>query len=219
MKIFDGLHGFLWVSMSVNNCNSYFIEGSTRILLDPGHLHLFQHVESGLKQIGTTAGEVGLALATHAHPDHIEAVSLLKGPNTPFGIHEEDWQLFKDTGKHFGLSIEIESYVPDFFLTEGNLEVKGEMFEVIHTPGHSPGSVCLYWPAKKALFTGDLLFKNGLGRTDLPGGNGEILKESIKRLTDLDVEWMLPGHGEIIKGARQVRTNFEQIEHYWFAYI
>ncbi len=89
--------------------------------------------------------------------------------------------------------------------------------QVIHTPGHSPGSVSLYWHEKKALFTGDVVFKQGVGRTDLPGGNGEILKESIKRLSHLDVEEMLPGHGEIVSGGELVKTNFQEIERLWFA--
>jgi len=90
---------------------------------------------------------------------------------------------------------------------------------VLHTPGHSPGSVSLYWPEQKLLFTGDLIFKDGLGRTDLPGGDGNLLKESIKRLAGLDVEWVLPGHGDIISGAAEVKTNFDQLEQVWFNYI
>ena len=87
----------------------------------------------------------------------------------------------------------------------------------IHWPGHSPGSATLYWPAQKALFTGDLIFKEGFGRTDLPGGDSATLKASIKRLTDLDVEWLLSGHGDIIAGAEAVRKNFEDIEQFYFA--
>jgi glyoxylase-like metal-dependent hydrolase (beta-lactamase superfamily II) len=69
------------------------------------------------------------------------------------------------------------------------------------------------------LFTGDLVFKEGLGRTDLPGGDGLKLKESIQRLSDLEVEWLLPGHGEIISGAENVQKNFAQIEQFYFAYV
>jgi glyoxylase-like metal-dependent hydrolase (beta-lactamase superfamily II) len=69
------------------------------------------------------------------------------------------------------------------------------------------------------LFTGDLVFKEGLGRTDLPGGDGSKLKESIKRLAGLDVEWLLPGHGEIISGTEKVRKNFTEIEQFYFAYV
>ena len=80
--------------------------------------------------------------------------------------------------------------------------------KVFHTPGHSPGSVSLYWPDKKVLFTGDLIFKDGVGRTDLPGGDSSLLKESIKRLKGLEIEWLLPGHGDMVSGAKEVRANF-----------
>ena len=81
---------------------------------------------------------------------------------------------------------------------------------VIETPGHSPGSLCFYWPWEKALFCGDVLFKDGIGRTDLPGGSGALLKKSIETLSTLDVEVLLPGHGDIIRGKEAVREKFQE---------
>jgi glyoxylase-like metal-dependent hydrolase (beta-lactamase superfamily II) len=72
---------------------------------------------------------------------------------------------------------------------------------------------------EKTLFTGDLIFKEGLGRTDLPGGNGTQLKESIRRMADLDVEWLLSGHGDIISGKNEVQRNFAQVEQFYFTYV
>ena len=92
-------------------------------------------------------------------------------------------------------------------------------FRVINTPGHSPGSVCLYWLDNKVLFTGDVVFNQGVGRTDLPGGNGLELKESIKLLSGLEVEHLLTGHGDIISGRELVASNFEFIERFWFDYL
>jgi hydroxyacylglutathione hydrolase len=115
--------------------------------------------------------------------------------------------------------IDIDTFSPDFFLKEGELSLDGLEMQVFLTPGHSPGSVCLYWPLQKALFTGDLVFKEGLGRTDLPGGDGALIKESILRMSRLDVELLLSGHGEIISGAPEVKSNFEQIEDFWFRYV
>jgi len=76
-----------------------------------------------------------------------------------------------------------------------------------------------FWPLQKALFTGDLIFKEGVGRTDLPGGDGSKLKESIIGLKNLDVEWLLSGHGEVISGADRVKKNFDDVESFYFAYI
>jgi glyoxylase-like metal-dependent hydrolase (beta-lactamase superfamily II) len=64
------------------------------------------------------------------------------------------------------------------------------------------------------MFTGDLVFKEGIGRTDLPGGNGSVLKESIKKLAEFEIEWLLPGHGDIISGAKDVETNFADLQYF-----
>ncbi|NSW85153.1 MAG: MBL fold metallo-hydrolase [Syntrophobacteraceae bacterium] len=210
----------MWNSMSANNCNTYLIDGPTRVLVDPGHLGLFSHVEMGLRQIGAGISDIELVICTHAHPDHFEAVQLFKKDTQAlFAIHETDWHLVKEMARYSGGAFDVESCAPDFFLQEGNLDVKGLELHVIHTPGHSPGSVSVYWPGKRALFTGDVLFKDGLGRTDLPGGSGETLKASIRRLAGLDSEWILPGHGDFISGAKGVRSNFERVEQFWFRYI
>jgi hydroxyacylglutathione hydrolase len=219
MKILENLHGFLWNSMSANNCNTYLIDGPPRVLIDPGHLHLFGHVEAGLGHLGLGIKDIDVVIATHCHPDHVEAVKLFQNDRTQFGVHETDWNLLKEMGRYLGASLAPDSYVPAFFLKEGDLALKGLEFQVIHTPGHSPGSISLYWPEEKALFTGDVIFKEGLGRPDLPGGDGHTLKESIKRLAELDVERLLPGHGDIIVDAAQVRRNFQSVERVWFAYI
>jgi glyoxylase-like metal-dependent hydrolase (beta-lactamase superfamily II) len=87
------------------------------------------------------------------------------------------------------------------------------------TPGHSPGSLCLYWPDRKVLFTGDVVFFQGIGRTDLPGGNGTELKKSIQRISQLDTEYLLTGHGEILVGKEAIKENFQKIEAYWFNYL
>ncbi len=221
MEIFKDLHAFIWQSMTTNNCNTFLIDGPIRVLIDPGHSRLFDPVAQGLKQLGLAITDIDLIICTHAHPDHIEAVQLFKDIPTRFTIHEDEWQWAINIGKRMSAAfgIDMNSMVPDFFLREGHISLDGLELNIFHTPGHSPGSVTLYWPAQKALFTGDLVFKQGLGRTDLPGGDGSKLKESIKRLTDLDVQWLLPGHGEIISGAEKVRENFAEIEQFYFAYV
>ncbi len=216
MKVTDGLHAFLWTSTSANNCNTYLIDGPARVLIDPGHFHLFEHVALQLRTLGLDICDIDLVLVTHAHPDHFEAAKYFKNQPALLAISLEDWGMIEEMGKHMGPAFDLDAYTPDFFLGPGNLEVKGIELQVIPSPGHSPGSVALYWPARKALFTGDVLFLDGLGRTDLPGGNGAILKQSIKELAALDAEWLLPGHGEIVRGDAQVRSNFQRVEEFWF---
>ena len=221
MKIANNLHAFIWQSMTANNCNAYLIDGPTRVLIDPGHRALFEHVELGLRDLKLTTDDIDLIICTHAHPDHLESVQLFKQKSTLFSLHATEWNWVVTTGKQMSAAfgIDTEALTPDFFLKEGTLSLDDLELEVFLTPGHSPGSICLYWPLQKALFSGDLVFKEGLGRTDLPGGDGPTLKESIKRMSQLDVELLLAGHGEIVSGAREVKSNFEQIEEFWFRYV
>lgn len=207
--------------MTINNCNTYLIEGPTRILIDPGHLNLFDHILKGLNNLGLGIEDIGLIICTHAHPDHIEAVRLFQKAPALIAIHEKDWQLIKAASRPIStpMSSDLDSNAPDLFLREGDLMVGEKEFKVFHTPGHSPGSITLYWSEKKVLFTGDLVFKEGVGRTDITGGDGSQLKKSIKRMAKLDTEWLLSGHGEIIAGKNQVKTNFDQIEQFYFRYI
>jgi glyoxylase-like metal-dependent hydrolase (beta-lactamase superfamily II) len=107
----------------------------------------------------------------------------------------------------------------DVFLEEGELEAGGHRMEVIHTPGHSPGHLCLHLPERKALIAGDLVFAQGVGRVDFPGGDGEALKASINRVAELDLELLLPGHGPVIKGAENVAKNFRLITQMYFGML
>ena len=221
MKLTDNLHAFIWQSTTTNNCNAYFIDGPSRVLIDPGHRALFEHVQRGLEQLELSINDIDVVICTHAHPDHLEAVPLFKDTPTLFTLHETEWQWVATIGKQMSAAygIDIDDFRPDFFLKDGTLSLDGLELDIIHTPGHSPGSVTLYWPLQKALFTGDLIFKEGVGRTDLPGGDGSRLKESIKGLMNLEVEWLLAGHGEVISGAEKVKKNFDDVESFYFAYV
>jgi hydroxyacylglutathione hydrolase len=217
MKIADNLYAFIWRNPQANNCNTYLIKGSKPVLIDPGHLHFFDKVRSGLSDLNLTPEQIDLLLITHAHPDHLEAASLFRKPTLlTMGLIEFDFA--KSWLKRFGREAG-EGLEPDFFLQEGELSVGDLNFQILTTPGHSPGSICLYWPEHKALFTGDLIFSQGVGRTDLPGGNGALLKESIMQIACLDIEYLLSGHGEVIRGKKAVEANFRAVENNWFDYF
>ena len=210
MKILDGLFGFIWQSASENNCNSFLIDGAKKILVDPGHRHLFQHVKRGLAQIETTPEQIDVVLVTHGHPDHLEMVGSF-GPATLWAMSRIDYEFVM---KYIGSRSDFPA--PAFFLQEGDLVIGDKTFRAILTPGHSPGSISLYWPEKMALFTGDVVFSQSIGRTDLPGGSGKQLKESISRLAELDVEVLCPGHGDVVAGRENVKKNFKMIKDFWF---
>lgn len=217
MKILDNLYAFIWRNPQANNCNSYLIRGSKNILIDPGHLHLFDHVRLGLLDLNVTLDQIDLVMITHGHPDHLEAAQLFKEP-TAVTISQAEADFIKAWAGRYGWNSD-QGLKAAFFLQEGDLRIGDRTFQVLATPGHSPGSFCLYWPEEKALFAGDVIFNQGIGRTDLPGGDGALLKESIHRLAGLDIEYVLSGHGEVIQGRKAVKENFRMIENTWFNFL
>ncbi len=222
MELTPNLHAFLWTTPGANNCNAYLIRSAEKaILIDPGHAAHFDHVRSGLQRIGLTAADIDLVVGTHAHPDHIEAVSFFHDGPTRFALHRADWEQVQTRAllRRDSMAADPTRWQPDLFLTEGALVVGDMTLHVYHTPGHAPGAICLYWPMEKALFAGDLIFAGGLGRTDLPGGNGAQLKTSIRRMASLGSHWLLSGHGDVLSGCDAVAANFKQVENTWFAYV
>ena len=222
MELTPKLYSFIWKNPRANNCNSYLIHSSKKnILIDPGHASYFEHVRQGLTQLGLSVHNVDLIICTHAHPDHMEAIRLFDPESTLFAIHPNEWQVIQAMAPYLksSMSTDMDRLTPDFFLTEGDVKIGEIELKVFHTPGHSPGAITLYWPETKALLTGDLIFKGGLGRTDLPGGDGSKLKDSIRRMSKLDAEWLLSGHGDVVAGEAAVKANFKQVEQMWFRYI
>lgn len=219
MRVFGDLHAFVWQDPTANNANTYFIKGPKNLLIDPGHYHLFGNVKDRLSRLSVAPEDIDLVILTHAHPDHVEAVRAFSNSRTLIALHETELHFMRTLAPHYGAAMGTTDFEPQLLLREGELLVGDLTFQVIHTPGHSPGSVCLYWPREKALFTGDVIFYQGIGRTDLSGGNGQALKQSIQSLSGLEVEHLLPGHGETVSGGALVKKNFSDIERVWFQYI
>lgn len=219
MKLLDDLYLFPWNSMTANNCNTYLIDANKRILIDPGHYHLFNHVRDELDRLSLCPEDMDMVIITHGHPDHMEGVRIFQGTDALVAVSSWEMEFIKAVAPHYGEALGIPDFEPQILLQEGDLKVGNLSFEVIHTPGHSPGSICLYWPDRKVLFTGDVVFNQGIGRTDLPGGNGKELKESIRRISLLDAEYVLTGHGDVVMGREAVKENFRAIEAYWFGFL
>lgn len=219
IKIFDNLYGFLWVTPTANNCNAYLINDEKKILIDPGHYQLFGHVRDDLSKLSLSPEDIDILIITHGHPDHMEAIKIFADTNTMIAVSSAEMEFIVNVAPHYGEALGISGFEPHILLQEGDLKIDHLNFQVIHTPGHSPGSICLYWPEKKVLFTGDVVFDQGIGRTDLPGGNGQELKNSIRNISRLDVEYLLSGHGNVVSGREAVKANFKDIESMWFAYL
>lgn len=152
-------------------------------------------------------------LLTHAHFDHIGAVESLRNH---YGIevylHHEEAGWLEDpklNGSLLFTGEEIKTQKPENFLQPGNLTIGGISFHVLHTPGHSPGSVSFVSNEEKVIFGGDVLFQQGIGRTDLPGGNSDQLIKSIRdQFYPLDDGCTVyPGHGPATTIGAEKRLN------------
>jgi len=186
----------LVVGLIQTNC--YLIgDEATRegVVIDPGGDS--DSILAAIKAEGLT---IRYILNTHAHFDHMAANEpLLAATGALLALHPADAELLATGGggRWFGLPF-ISSPNPDVELVDGQeLKVGGLQLKVLHTPGHSPGHVAFYLSEERVLFSGDALFKNGIGRTDLPGGDYATLIASIRRklLSLPDETVVYPGHG------------------------
>jgi glyoxylase-like metal-dependent hydrolase (beta-lactamase superfamily II) len=176
-----------------------------------------------MKKDGFKIEDIGLVIGTHSHPDHIEATDLVvKKSGALFTLSREEDEFYRTMGKMFfqafgGKPPEVN---PFFYLREGDLSLGAKnnkvAVKVFVTPGHSPGSISLYLEGDKILISGDVVFAGSIGRTDFPGGSPSLLRKSIDRLSQLDVEYLVPGHsteaGGIIAGKDKVRRNFYTVK-------
>lgn len=178
------------------------------ILVDPGDKgpELWQAVvDQGVSLVAI--------VLTHAHLDHVGAVEYVRGrAGVPVYLHAADAPLLAAVAQQARLfGLEAAPVAPaERTLADGDtLDVGRIRFGVLHTPGHSPGSVCLYAEQEKLLIAGDTLFRRGFGRTDLPGGDADALVRSIEtQLWPLpDDVRVLPGHGSQTTIGEERRLN------------
>ncbi|MEN8040431.1 MAG: MBL fold metallo-hydrolase [Actinomycetota bacterium] len=157
-------------------------------------------------------------LVTHGHVDHVGGIDGVASPTVRAYLHPDDL----DMARHPGLQLRAllgetfpmgdEEYVTTDFtnLAHGErLDLAGVNFDVLHTPGHTPGHCCFYMQEEGVLFSGDQLFQGSIGRTDLPGGSYETLMHSMASyVLPLPVETdVLPGHGPTTTLAAERRHN------------
>ena len=181
------------VGMIGTNCYLISDEDSKEaIIVDPGDNAAF--IERGVESLGIRPVAIFL---THAHYDHIGALPEIKEKyQVPVYIHEGDVPMLADRRLNMG-NVEMKLAADDVVLHgEEELETAGHRIKVIHTPGHTPGGVCYYFPDDSILISGDTLFRFSWGRSDFPGGDEAALMASIRqKLLPLPEDTMVfPGH-------------------------
>lgn len=191
------IHEVLAVGPLQCNCSILGDEASREaIVVDPGGD--ISRIMAVLEKHGLTVRQI---LITHAHIDHIAGAARLKRlTGAPVLYNQNDLPLVKIMDEQAGwLGIPTpEVAAPDDTLDDGKLiSITGLSGSILHTPGHTEGSVCLYLPRESLLIAGDTLFAGSIGRTDLPGGDfHKILRSIRERILSLpDEVTVLPGHG------------------------
>ncbi len=174
--------------------NCYLIIDKKVILVDSG-------ANSGtIKRINELTTHVDLLINTHCHYDHIANDLSIKGIGAKIAAHvldaspmERADDLYVNAGL-FGAAcpkIMVDQKLKD----RDVIELEKTKLQIIHTPGHTKGSICIYEPGSRSLFSGDTIFTDGIGRTDFAGGNLNELKNSVEELLKLRVDTLYPGHG------------------------
>jgi hydroxyacylglutathione hydrolase len=186
--------------------SNIYLAGDT--VIDCGTGFNFTRLRDIFKALKTEMKDVKHVINTHGHFDHVGGNGYFL--NAKVAIHEADAGILEKGDNELSnagfFDGKLQPKKPDRTLKEGDKFSSDKLdLEVIHTPGHSPGSICLYDKKRRILFTGDTVFSDGVGRTDIAGGDPEELEKSLQRLLKLDVEKILPGHGEpVLKNANKI---------------
>lgn len=199
MQVIDGV---IFVPGVGFNSNIYIVGKKEIGIIDAGaSANYVSHVLDQMKEFNLKPENVKKLVLTHSHPDHTGGVKgMIEAFNPTIYMHTDD-----------GIVL-VQRHADRMQLLSGGetLQIDDFTFQVIHTPGHSPGGICLYEPNKKVLFSGDTVFSYGsVGRVDLRGGSSRLLMQSIEKLMKLDVKYLCPGHMAVVEdGNEHIKNSY-----------
>lgn len=187
------------------NCWLLAAEGSPDVLVvDPGF-----EPATVRAMIDAAGKRAAAALLTHAHVDHAAAAAAFAGQDVPVYVHPDDVLAFTDpvawgrSNQHLEMPADLRTFLDGDVLRLAGLEV-----EVLHTPGHTPGSSCFRVGGDAMVFSGDLVFAGSIGRSDFPESDPDAMQASLRRFLTLpDDLRTLPGHGPQTTVGRERATN------------
>src|ERR1700738_3216258 len=204
------IHEILPVGMLQCNCSIFGDEqGREAVVIDPG-----DEIEEIQAILAKHALKVKAIVITHAHIDHIGGAAKLKAATgAPVHMNASDQELYDHLDVQASwLNMKTpKKTAVDAEARDGDTFTLGEAtFHVLHTPGHTQGSISLWIPAENKLIAGDTLFRDSIGRTDLPGGDGrQILRSIHDKLLPLPEETVvIPGHGQTTTIGREKQFNY-----------
>ena len=178
MKLTDNL--YFYPEKGMLDCNTYVIGNSHAVIIDPGSAQFLSTLVEDLLEDGITPKDIEIITNTHLHGDHCwanEAFKKLSGAQIAIHpIHKEFYDTTViETAKFFGF--QAAEFMEDSYLDDNNLNAGNLEFELIHSPGHTPDSICFYCKKEGILICGDVIFNQNTGRIDLPGGRADELKQ------------------------------------------
>lgn len=196
--------------------NTYVLNNNLLVIvIDPGFYN--GEFKEYLKELG----HVDVIFLTHGHFDHIGGVDELKQdyPNAIVYIHKEDYNFLTNPLLNYSISMGFELVIESKVekIKESTLSIGDYEIEVIHTPGHTKGSILLYFKNENILFTGDTIIGNSIGATHLPTGSAKEMNNSIKTFINLkcqDEMSVYSGHGDIMT-YNDILKNNEYIKNYF----
>jgi len=182
--------------------NIYLVTGEKNALIDSGTGLTSKYVIDQIRSIIGAAGSLDYLLFTHCHFDHIgSGAALIREFGCKAYAGTVDAAAIRDGDPDYTLSKDFDIVIPPFpteDLKDGDIiDLGGHKLLVLETPGHTRGGVCYLDKITGALFSGDTVFSNGVGRTDFNGGSLYSLRNSIKYLMDMPVRGLYPGHGPV----------------------
>jgi len=203
------IHEILPVGMLQCNCSIFGDEESREaVVIDPG-----DNIEDIVAVLERHELTVKAIIITHAHIDHIGGAAKLKTlTGAPVYMNQNDSELYDQLDMQaswLGVKRPARTKIDSDARDGDKLRLLNTDFQVLHTPGHTQGSISVWIPAENKLIAGDTLFRDSIGRTDLPGGDGRQILRSIqdKLLTLPDTAVVVPGHGPNTTIGRERERN------------
>jgi len=195
----------------LDNCVYFIADAGDAIVIDPAH----ESTAIVTKEAEKMNLSIKLIINTHGHWDHIaDNQPLHRATQAKIVCHKNDEDyLLHPRQQGFQIPFDIHPTLPAYYLWEGSTVAVGALrFKVLHTPGHTPGSICLYEEREKVLFTGDTLFAGTYGRTDFQGSSEKHMFLSLKKMAKLPADVAVyPGHGQPTTISREKKW-IEKIE-------
>lgn len=203
-----------WIEGHGFDSNVFLIKEDTTLLIDAGTGLNFDWIREKLSGFGVTPEDIDILINTHCHfdhaggdPDFINSSRCKLMASEPAAKALRNADEITTLAANFGK--ELEPLEVSQLLNDGEEIDLGETkLTVLSTPGHTRGSISLYEPREKALFSGDAVFRGGVGRMDLPTSDPEAMKNSLRRLKEMEVDKLYPGHGPIAEenGRRHIES-------------